>query len=48
MVRDGFCLYSMPPAFGLLDRWHDYIDGYRIGDLYHNEVFQMAFRKRTL
>ena len=39
MERDGFCLYSFPPAFDMLDVWNSYIDGYRIGDIYHNDVY---------
>lgn len=47
MVRDGFCLYSVPPAVNLPSKWSDYIDGYRIGDLSHHEMYRKARRFRT-
>lgn len=50
LVRDAeeerFLLYSRPPAKDLGDQWSDFLDGYRIGDLYHYEVFQTARRAR--
>lgn len=47
LVQDGYCLFSFPPAPNLPEFWSDLFDGYRIGDLYHYEVFQKAFRYRT-
>jgi len=49
-VRDGtgdlFSLYSRPPAQDLKDEWSGYVDGYKIGDIYHYEVFQTAKKQR--
>lgn len=47
LARDGFCLYSYPPAINLPDEWSDTIDGYLIGDLSHYEIYRKAFRKRV-
>lgn len=46
LVQPAYCLYSFPPAPNLPKFWSDLADGYRIGDLYHYEVFQKAFRFR--
>ena len=46
LARDGFCLYSYPPAPNLPQKWADTIDGYLIGDLSHYEIYRKAFRKR--
>ena len=43
---DMFLLYSCPPAKDLKDEWSEYIDGYKIGDIYHYEIFQTARRAR--
>lgn len=50
LVRDAeddrFLLYSCPPARDLGEQWTEYIDGYKIGDIYHYEIFQTARRAR--
>lgn len=46
LAKDGFCLYSYPPALNLPSEWSDTIDGYQIGDLSHYEPYRKAFRAR--
>ena len=47
MAKGGFyCLFSFPPALNMPELWSDSIDGYRIGDLSHNDMFRKAKRSK--
>jgi hypothetical protein len=46
MVKDGYFINSFPPALNLPLQWSDQIDGYRVGDLSHNEMYRKAIRSR--
>jgi len=46
MVNGGYFLNSFPPAINLPIFWSDFIDGYRIGDLSHNEMYRRAIRSK--
>ena len=37
---------SYPPALDLPRLWSDDIDGYRIGDLSHNDMYRRAIRSK--
>ena len=39
-------MLSFPPAVELSDFWSDQIDGYRIGDLSHNDMYRKATRQK--
>ena len=49
MVKNGYFISSFPPAINLPLKWTDQIDGYRVGDLSHNEMYRQAIRvKKTV